>query len=300
MNHHYVVVENFFDGAEAMRAAYEGHFANPATHGAQQQIWNYWYVPGTYTYLKTSPTKIIPQPLLERFMGHLNNWAMNTLGLTTKLVPWMSLYVDGCGQKLHNDAAAGQMGFVYSITRWDDRPFLGGETVLFHPTNYWQTDRMKQSGAGTSFYDLVPSKFNQLVLFDDRVIHGVQTIEGTMDPLKGRVVLHGHLKAESFGLAGPLAADVAVGALRPTLERLNGEIREAVKWVNGFATVRITVDPNGSVSAAQILCDRLLPMTADAGRVDAFRQRIGSLLAEAKLPAAEGPTTITLPVVVVG
>lgn len=41
-------------------------------------------------------------------------------------------------------------------------------------------------------------------------------------------------------------------------------------------------------------------MTADAGRVDAFRQRIGSLLAEAKLPAAEGPTTITLPVVVVG
>lgn len=300
MDKHYVIVENFFDQAEALRSAFEAHFANPATHGAQQQIWNYWYVPGTYTYLKTSPTKIVPQPLLERFMQNLNVWGMNALGLTTQLVPWMSLYVDGCGQKLHNDAAAGQMGWVYSITRWDDRPFLGGETVLFHPTNYWQTDRMKQSGAGTSFYDLVPSKFNQLVLFDDRVIHGVQTIEGTMDPLKGRIVLHGHLKAESIGLSGPLTADAAIASAKPVLERLGEAVRGALKWVNGFATVRLTVEPAGTVSQIQILCDRLLPMTPDASHVETFRRTMTGLLSEAKFPTAEGPSQITLPVVVVG
>ena len=42
MNQHYVVVENFFDQAEAMRTAFEQHFSNPQSHGVAQQIWNYW------------------------------------------------------------------------------------------------------------------------------------------------------------------------------------------------------------------------------------------------------------------
>jgi len=33
--------------------------------------------------------------------------------------------------------------------------------------------------------------FNRLTLFDPRSPHGVQLVEGTMDPLQSRVVLHG-------------------------------------------------------------------------------------------------------------
>lgn len=300
MNHHYVIAENFFDGAEEMRAAFEAHFANPDKHTPNHQIWNYWYVPGAYTYLRTNPTRVMPQPLVERFMQRLNGWAMSALGLTTNLVPWMSLYVDGCGQTLHNDAAAGQMGFVYSITRWDDRPFLGGETVLFHPTNYWQTDRVKRSGAGTTFYDLVPSKFNQLVLFDDRVIHGVQTIQGTMNPLHGRVVIHGHLKAEALALGGALSADAALPVLRQTMEQIGGLTRENVAFVNGFLTVRLTIGPDGRVSKVQPLCDRVLPLTPDAAKVDDYRRRVLAMLGETTFPSADGESQLTLPVVAVG
>ena len=75
MNHHYVVAEQFFDQADALRSAFESHFSNPQTHGAAQQVWNYWYVPGLYTYLKTDPTKIVPRQLIERFMQVLNQWA---------------------------------------------------------------------------------------------------------------------------------------------------------------------------------------------------------------------------------
>ena len=62
-------VENFLpnDLARDMRAAVDAHFAEPYKQTAEHQVWNYWYVPDMYTFLRTSPDKVIPQPLLERF-----------------------------------------------------------------------------------------------------------------------------------------------------------------------------------------------------------------------------------------
>ena len=38
---------------------------------------------------------------------------------------------------------------------------------------------------------LVPPLFNQLTVFDPRMPHGVRVVEGTRDPCRGRLVLHG-------------------------------------------------------------------------------------------------------------
>ena len=38
---------------------------------------------------------------------------------------------------------------------------------------------------------LVPPLFNRLTVFDPRYPHGVRAVEGTRDPLKARLVLHG-------------------------------------------------------------------------------------------------------------
>ena len=88
--------------------------------------------------------------------------------------------------------------------------------------------------------------------------------------------------------------------MKPTIERLTATIQQNLAWVNGFATVRLTIAAEGTVTAVQFLCDRLLPMTPDAGRVDAFRQAVTALLSEARFPPADGPTQLTLPVVVAG
>ncbi len=56
----YLVVDEFMPDADAaaMRAAIEAHFANPARHlPATHMVWNYWYVPGLYTYCAPSPTR---------------------------------------------------------------------------------------------------------------------------------------------------------------------------------------------------------------------------------------------------
>jgi hypothetical protein len=281
-----------------MRSAFDAHFENPHAHSRDHQVWNYWYVPDTYTYLKTTPVKVMPEPLVARFLNRLNSWAVATLGLSTRLHPWLSLYVDGCGQAIHNDALAGQMGFVYSITRWDTRNFLGGETLLFRQGHYWETERIKTAGAGNSFYEKVPSKFNQLLIFDDRIIHGVQPIQGTMDPLQGRVVLHGHLKADVVVITGPLTADAAAGTVTPILNQIQVVSRQNASSLHGFITVRLTIQADGQVTAIQELCDRLLTLSPDTSRLGPFKRDVAGILSQARFPAASGASELTLPVVV--
>ena len=44
------------DLAEAMRADIDAHFAKPEAHRPDtHQVWNYWFVPESYTYLRTLP-----------------------------------------------------------------------------------------------------------------------------------------------------------------------------------------------------------------------------------------------------
>jgi hypothetical protein len=294
----YAVVEQFFDSANELRAAFEGHFQNPHAHSSPHQVWNYWYVPDAYTYLRTEPGKILPGPLVAQFVQRLNAWALATYGLCTRTNPWLSLYVNGCGQTIHNDSLGGQMGYVYSITRWDERNFLGGETLLFHPGHYWETERIKASGAGTSFYAKVPSRFNQLLVFDDRVIHGVQPIQGTMDPLQGRVVLHGHLRADAFMIEGPLPGEPAVRAITPTLERIRDLAQQHAPLLHGFVTLRLSIQADGGVTAVRLLCDRILPLSPDRSRLEPFKGDVVALLSGVRFPPAPAASELTLPVLV--
>ncbi len=294
----YMVVEHFFDEADVMRAAFEAHFTNPHSHSSQHQVWNYWFVPELYMYLRTNPGKILTDALVDRFVQRLNAWAMATLGLSSRSNPWLSLYVNGCGQGLHNDSLNGQMGFVFSITKWDERNFIGGETILFHPENYWESERIKTSGAGSSFYDKVPSRFNQLLVFDDRVIHGVQPLQGVMDPVAGRVVLHGHLKAEGGILNGALPADSILNALSPTLENIRALTQQHASLFHGFTTLRMAIAPDGRVTSVQALCDRILPLSPDKSRLEPFRQQLVQLLSSVLFPSAPGASELTLPIFV--
>src|SRR5258708_2203389 len=119
----FFIVDNFLpvELAEAMRLDIDNHFSNPAAHQADtHQLWNYWYVPELYTYLRTLPEKVIAKASVDRLMGRLRAWSADTLGLASVSWPVLSLYVAGCRQNLHNDSANGRFGFVYSLTR-DDR-----------------------------------------------------------------------------------------------------------------------------------------------------------------------------------
>jgi hypothetical protein len=69
------IVDAFLDPDEAaiLRRHFEAHFAEPHRHGpATHELWNYWYVPDLCTCLRTSPEKVIPRTLVDRFHARLS------------------------------------------------------------------------------------------------------------------------------------------------------------------------------------------------------------------------------------
>ena len=146
-----VVVDDFlpFETAEAMRRDIEAHFAKSGSHRPDtHQVWNYWFVPGLYTYLRTSPEKLINRDRVEHFMQVLRGWSAEALGLREVTWPYLSLYVSGCRQNLHNDSENGRFAFVYSLTR-DKRMTTGGQTIVMNEGDLFRTNvSTAQAGCG--------------------------------------------------------------------------------------------------------------------------------------------------------
>jgi hypothetical protein len=290
----FMILDDFLPRADAvaMRRQINAHFAEPHNHTAERhQVWNYWFVPGLYTYLRTRPEKVIEHAMVARFHQALTVWAQYMLGLGHVTWPYLSLYVDGCQQNIHNDSTNGRFGFVYSLT-WDERKTTGGETIVLREGDLFR-DNMGRASAGSGLLDLLEPKFNRLVLFDDRMPHGVQRVEGSMNPVEGRLVLHGHISESGPLVEGALDAAAVSRAVHEGLGPLLADVQRRPVLHHGPLVLRLTIEPSGAVSRIDRLVDRLARADgADAGAlVDHLLELTGSL----RFPEAAGPTEATIP-----
>lgn len=295
----FAVFDSFLPEADAlaMRGHFDAHFSNPQGHQPPtHQLWNYWYIPGLYTYLRTSPEKIMPRDLVEAFHQRLTRWAHERLGLGHVSWPYLSLYVDGCAQGIHNDSTNGRFGFVYSLTR-NERQSRGGQTIVFKEGDPFRS-RMTRPDAGQGLYDLIDPDFNRLVIFDDRMPHGVQRIEGSMDPFDGRVVLHGHISEGDAVLRGPVSAEAVGTAVAPAIEAAIDAFAAAEDSHHGPLVIRIEIAADGRVAAVQVLVDRVA--RADGGDAGPLVAALLANIAALRLPPAETDSTVTLPIMVGG
>ena len=295
----FATFDNFLplDEVQAMRAAAEAHFNDPYGHRPESHhVWNYWYVPGIYTYLRAMPERVLGADLVTRFHARLRQWAIERLGLGTVTWPMLSLYVDGCGQGIHNDSTNGRFGFVFSLTR-NDRHSRGGETIVWKEGDPFRT-RMNQDAAGEGLYDLVPPVFNRLVLFDDRMPHGVQRIEGSMDPLDGRLVLHGHISEAGAMVDGPLTPQTVHSVLAPALERALDAFPDTKQLHHGPLTLRLEIGPDGRIRACRTLVNRIA--RSDGGSPDALVAKLIETVAALRFPPGGAPTVVTFPILTGG
>ncbi len=288
-----LVVDDFLPAelAQSMRLAIDDHFANPQAHGPERQVWNYWFVPELYAYLRTAPEKVIQQPQIGAFHERLRAWSINTLGLAQVSWPFLSLYVNGCRQGLHNDARNGRFGFVYSLTR-DQRRTTGGETIVHREGDPART-RMTEASAGRSFFDAIEPRFNRLVVFDDRMPHAVERVEGSMDPHEGRFVLHGHLSESGPIVAGALPPD-AVAALAADAVKQFAE-NAFLDGYHGLLTLRLDVQPDGAIATCRLLLDRVLHPDPGDRRWTALANDLVARFSALAFPAAAGPSVIIVP-----
>jgi hypothetical protein len=295
MRERLLVIDDFLplDLAQSMRSDIDAHFSHPLDHApATHQIWNYWFVTDLYCYLRTRPERVIAQTAAEAFHQALRGWSINTLGLGQVTWPNLSLYVNGCRQGLHNDARNGRFGFVYSLTR-NERQTQGGRTIV-HKEGDPVRSRMAHSSAGVSFYDAVEPRFNRLVVFDDRLPHAVEAVEGSMDPLEGRFVLHGHLSEGGPIVGGALPAEAIVAPLAKVL----GDFAASSSFdgLLGPVTLRLDIQPDGTVATCRALLDRVLHQ--DPG-YSGWPAVLGDLIARferVNFPAAAGRSLVIAPV----
>lgn len=295
----YAAFDDFLPEAEArdLRGHVDRHFADPQAHRREtHQVWNYWYIPGLYTYLRTNPEQVIPKPLVDRFHAALTRWAADRLGLAYVTWPFLSVYVDGCSQGLHNDSVGGRFGYVYSLTL-PGRQSRGGETIVVKEGDLFRS-RMTDAEAGSGLYDLIPPDFNRLAIFDDRMPHGVQRIEGSMDPLDGRIVMHGHISEAGMLVEGPLAPGAVEAALLPRIGDVLARVGLVDALYHGPLVLRLSVDPSGRVAHHAVLVDRVA--RSDGGcPADLVRALIDCVVGAA-LPAAGAASLVTLPLMVGG
>lgn len=290
------VVDDFLphDWAAGMRADIDAHFSAPFKHRPEtHQIWNFWFVPQAYTYLRTQPEKVIQRQSVERFMERLRTWSIDTLGLGRLSWPYLSFYISGCRQSLHNDARNGRFGFVYSLTR-DDRRSTGGETVVWRRGDPFLRNLRKPS-AGAALYESVEPRFNRLVVFDDRMIHGVQLVEGAMNPSDGRFVLHGHIQESGPILSGPLPVESMLPGLNAALGYLDQECAAQAGRYDGPLVLRFAISARGSVGGLHVVLDRVFSEQGDEAAWAAIRIRFMELLGAASFPSSTGETRVTLP-----
>jgi len=291
----YVVVDDFLplDVAEAMRLDIDAHFGSYGSHQPKtHQVWNYWFVPGRYTYLRTTPEKLIRPDRVENFMQVLRRWSADALGLREVTWPYLSLYVSGCRQNLHNDAENGQFAFVYSLTR-DKRMTTGGETLVLNEGDLFR-DNVATPQSAAEFFTSIEPRFNRLVAFDDRIPHGVERVDGSMDPVEGRFVLHGHLRDNGPIVSGALTEQQVGSVVIEALTSFSAEALSRMRLYHGPVIFRLAIAAGGAVKSC-VLLDRV---TATDATDTGWPMLQNSLIAKfdaLEFPEADGETTVTLP-----
>lgn len=288
------IVPNFFPEAERMREVLDARFKDAYANSIP---WFYFCDPLMYTYLRTSPQKVFPIEMFDRFMQRLQEWCIENLGLTPMNLPFLHLMVNGCRLGLHSDFHNGAWGYVYSLTRWEERKFAGGETLLLKDGT---PSYKKHHVHGDVLYELVPANFNQLLLFDDRIVHATPTVEGNMDPLDGRIAMVGHIRAASPVVRGSVKEDAVRRVILDAMPHLRDRIRP-YKDVQGTISFKLEVGPNGLVESTFILTDNVITQSSgyeNSEAVDAVRSLIQKTMMGIKFPQAEGVSTVIVSVLV--
>jgi len=187
------VITNFWPRADEARARYERFMGDPGAHSfqSQHQCWDYWYMPEIYCYLRTDAVKVLGGDLIDDFLTRLEALCDSELNGVSPRSPWLSLHLDGMRHEIHNDSCNGVYGYVYSLTR-NANSFSGGQTCVARE-EVFDALEPRQPKAWQGYFEVIPPVYNQLTLFDDRLPHMVPVVQGSMNPLEGRLCLTGHL-----------------------------------------------------------------------------------------------------------
>lgn len=288
-------IPHFFDDALKLRHEFENKFKDPKKTTADRFVWDYWFIENQYTLIRTEAENIFSKSSFQNFSQTLIEFGQKYLGCDGITPPWISYYVDGCKQELHADVPHGPWAYVYSLTPWNKREFTGGETVLLKQStlDYWNHfERMNGIEMG-ELTTKIPANFNQLLVFDPRIPHGVSQVRGVQDPLKARVVLHGWFTNPRPIIRGGLGEKKTTVLLNEMIYEME-PIFDKYSFVTGTLTLRIEINLKGQIDRLYFLTNTLISLKKEISPLKLINA-IEVFLKSKQLPKAKTRTEITLP-----
>jgi Rps23 Pro-64 3,4-dihydroxylase Tpa1-like proline 4-hydroxylase len=291
---HIVRVPNFFSKARLLRKEFENRFENPKLTTQDRFVWDYWYVKDQYRLIRTMAENIFSEKLFLQFQKALVEYGKTHLGCDSITPPWVSYYVDGCSQQFHADVPHGPWAYVFSLTPWQKKYFEGGETILLKPEtlNYWRHFEQRNGVEMPQLTQKIPALFNQLLVFDPRIPHGVSEVRGVQDPLKARLVIHGWFTHPRPVIQGALASKKTQGFINELIYSMEPIFSEFPD-LSGSLTIKFAISPRGRVQKVSLLTNTLLSVTGDD-----FQQIYGLISNHIKntvFPSGKGKTAVTIP-----
>jgi hypothetical protein len=293
-------VDDFAPAAEAegLRGVFDERFRDPRSARGDRFVWDWWHVPGQYTALRTPAWEYFPKALYEKIHRRIVAWGREALGCHDISPPWLSCYVEGCGQQLHGDLPHGPWAFVYSLTRWKGRAFRGGETLIVRDEvlDFWRDFVSERSVEEPDVLTAVEPRFNRLTVFDPRLPHGVRPVTGTHDPREGRLVIHGWFVQPRPLVEGPLTGAQLQRGVDAVTERIAPWLDGSLP-VSGLLSVGFHVTPSGEVRDAKVLSDTTRVPGSDEARRKRFLREVLKAVGETRFAKRAKGSRVTLPLV---
>jgi hypothetical protein len=181
------IFKSFFDRAHEMSDLLQKSIAT----GAALQIWDYCYSSGNYGFLQMDPSCFFSDDLLQSFSERLLTWSAKTFGIAWISPPVLTAFIDGC----HREPLAGDSGeslrYVFSLTRLSHGSFSGGEAVLMETG--LTPNKRKSLFRNLQIERLLQLDWNEFLVFDARIPHGIREVRGAKHPLQSRLQLEGSI-----------------------------------------------------------------------------------------------------------
>lgn len=293
----YLIQKNFYPEYKKLRNEFVENFKDPRKSDSKRFVWDYWYIEKKYNLIRTPAFHYFNYKNYQYFHSYLVQWGRQNLGCHDISPPWLSYYTDGCFQNLHSDVPHGPWAFVYSLTP-NHKGFSGGETLILKSDtlNYWQNLNDQKDHEYESFIDLIPSKMNQLVVFDPRYPHGVTEVKGTRDPLKSRLVIHGWFVNPRPYVTGGLSTLQVQKSMASAFKSLN-ETLQQIELLNGTVSIRLRISKNGQVTHFGVLTNTLQSLNGQSQNEKYLLKELKQIFSLLIFPKTKNESQITIPLI---
>jgi len=126
-------------------------------------------------------------------------------------------------------------------------------------------------------FDLIEPEFGRLTVFDPRLPHGVNRVDGVQDPREARLVLHGWFtQPEPIVSKGLLVKSVQ--SQLADLIRTNALLFEGSENVTGVLSFELKVLPNGRISRVLVLTQNLQSRDGNTDYINSLIAKIAVVL----------------------